>query len=216
VYEQPTPGRRIGPALIAVLVVLAAAAGTFGYVVTRALIEGQGGGPLAGTSSSGPPSTPVTTSTGPAQTTTPATTAPPTTTPPPVPPGDPTACPQQTADALTAAGLNAELTVQLYIQTHKAGIYDAEVWICKNADDLLIYQGHVLSGPLDRADNGQNTILLADGVKGSVVVEPGGFLATNPSGAGSTTEYHVSRTKLVTVQRPSRATTTYRVIRVYP
>jgi len=154
-----------------------------------------------GPSTSSPPRTGTATNQSPR--TTPARTGQPTsgtTTTDAPDPGD--ACPAVTADAIRSAGLNADLRLLLYIRTHKAGVVDSEVWICANADDLLIYQGHRLDGPMGSADNGRNTLLLAPGIKGTVAPEGVGYKATNVSGP-RTTEYHVSRQVLVIVHRPA-------------
>jgi hypothetical protein len=214
VYEQST-GRRIGPALIAVLVVLAGTAGTFAYLVTKRIVAGQA--TASPPTATGTPTTPRTT----APRTTTATARPPTNTTRPAtqsqsPPDPGDACHPATVQALANAGVNSTLEMLLYVQVRRPGELDAEIWICKNADGLLIYQGHVLSGDLDVADNGNNTILLAEGIKGTVDTEGGdGWKATNPSGSSST-EYHVSRERLVIVRRPSNRETDYTVIRAKP
>jgi hypothetical protein len=204
VYEQPSPGHRVGPALVALLVALAAAAGTFGYLVTRRVVDTQ----AAGTT---PTSTPGGTSGQPpgATATRPAG-GDPTATPP-----DPAAaCPDVTVKAVRDAGLNADLTVLLYIQARRDGADEAEVWICKNADDRLIYQGHRMRGPLTAAES-DDSILLAEGIKGTVVREGTGYKATNVVGDRST-EYHVSRETLVLRHLPGGRTEEYRVTLVKP
>jgi hypothetical protein len=183
----------VGPALVALLVALAATAGTFGYLVTRRVVNAEGSGTptSTGTVTSGPPRT------TPARTGQPTSSGTATTDAPD--PGD--ACPSVTADALRSAGLNSELRLLLYIHTHKANVIDSEVWVCANADDRLVYQGHRMDGPMSSADNGRNTLLLAEGIKGTVEREGTGYKATNPSG-DRTTEYHVSREVLVIVHKP--------------
>jgi hypothetical protein len=225
VYDQPSGGRRFGPALIAFLVVLAGAAGALGYFGARSVLSGSGN-PSAGgaTHSATPPASstdPRTPNTGgstvsgggggnPSQTKTQGT---PTTT---VQPGDGSKCPQATVDALNRAGLNSTLTVLLYVQAHRDGETDSEVWVCRNADGVLIYQGHILRAPLTNADDAQNTLLLVTGIKGSVAADGDGFVAKNPNG-NTTTEYHVSRTSLVQVDEPNdRNRTEYQVVNVFP
>jgi hypothetical protein len=213
VYEQSSAGRRFGPALIAVLVVLAAAAGTLGYFGTRAMLTASGSPGTGSTTSGGPQSNPNPTATTP---TTPGSpTTPPSTTRTTVPPGDPTTCPVATKLAVHNAGLDDNLSVLLYIQTHKSGLTDSEVWICQNLAGLLIYQGHILNGPLDAADNEVNTILLATGIKGSVTMNPDEYVAVNPNGTTST-EYHVTKDKLTTYTGASHKKTEYPVIKSYP
>ncbi len=216
VYEQP--GRRIGPALIAFLVVLAAAAGSVGYFGARQIIAaneplGSRTSPPAGANPTQP--TPGGTSTSTGNTPGNGPSSPTRTTPAQVPPGDSTKCPDATETAVIAGGLAGGLELLLYVQVRRTGQADAEIWVCRNTDDVLIYQGHVLSAALDVADNGQNTLLLAEGIKGSVATEGDGFLAVNPSGA-NTTEYHVSRTRLRTILKPAGRVTDYTVVKVYP
>jgi hypothetical protein len=193
--------------LITFLAVLAVAAGTAGYVGTRSVLAGSITPNALGTSGPAATTAPPTTSTAGQGDGTPSTavTTPPhtPTTPPPtqVPPGDPKTCPQATVDALTHAGLDSNLTVQLYIQVHRAGEYDSEIWVCQNATGLLVYQGHVMRGPLDQATSG-NTLLLAAGIKGTVQLDgTNGYVASNPVN-GVTTDYHVSALKLVTIKEP--------------
>jgi hypothetical protein len=204
VYEQPSPGHRVGPALVALLVALAATAGTFGYLVTRRVVQAEG---LGGTSATTSPATPGTQGSG-TTPTRPATTGTPA-------PNDPAAaCPAVTVKAVRDAGLNADLTVLLYIRTHREGVTDIQVWICKNADDLLIYQGHVMRGQL-RAAESNSSLLLAEGVKGTVVREGTGYKATNVVGDRST-EYHVSRELLVIRNLPQDTGEEHPVVEAKP
>jgi hypothetical protein len=193
--------------LITFLAVLAVVAGTAGYVGTRSALSAsdtpnaQGTGGPTGTTA--PPANSTATQGSGAQTSG-VTTPPHTVTPAPtqVPPGDPKTCPQATVDAIAHAGLDSNLTVQLYIQVHRAGEYDSEIWVCENAAGLLIYQGHVMSGPIDGADNARNTLLLVDGIKGTVKLDgTNGYVASNPLN-GVITEYHVSPLQLVTIKEP--------------
>jgi hypothetical protein len=201
VYEQPSSGHRVGPALVALLVALAATAGTFGYLVTRRVVDTQAVGtdptaPPAGQSGQ-PGATPSRQPDG-------------TSTPP-----DPSAaCPDVTVKAVRDAGLDADLTMLLYIQARREGADDAEVWICKNADNRLIYQGHRMRGQLTAAQ-GADSILLAEGIKGTVEREGTGYKATNVVGDRST-EYHVSKESLVLRHLPGGRTEEYEVTLVKP
>ena len=67
-YEEPQTGRRIGPALVAVVVVLAAAAGTLGYFGARRILNDRGTA-TAGPGQSTPATSPTTPSGGGAPTT---------------------------------------------------------------------------------------------------------------------------------------------------
>jgi hypothetical protein len=117
-------------------------------------------------------------------------------------------------DAVTAGGLNGELTLVVYIEFNvERG--PARAWICKNADDVLIYQAHERFGPFDLAFNGENTLLLAKDIKGDVVAVTGGFLAHNPDDSGRVTEYTVTREAL-TIKRPSGITTVHPATKVLP
>jgi hypothetical protein len=203
VYEQPSSGHRVGPALVALLVALAATAGTFGYLVTRRVVDTQ----AAGTS---PTSAPGSTSGQSGATPT----RPAGGNGTPAPPDPAAACPDVTVKAVRDAGLNADLTVLLYIQAHRDGAVDPEVWICRNADGRLIYQGHLLRGPLTAAES-DDSILLAEGVKGTVEREGTGYKATNTVGDRST-EYHVSKESLVLRHLPGGRTEEYKVTLAKP
>jgi hypothetical protein len=224
VYDQSPTGRRIGPGLITFLAVLALAAGTSSYIGTRSVLTGSGaptaqgtsGGPGPGGTSAPPANSGSTQGSGPQGT---AASSPPHTATPivtQVAPGNPHNCPQPTIDAIARAGLDSNLSVQLYVQVHRAGEFDSEIWICKNAAGELIYQGHVMSGPLDVADNAVNTLLLADNVKGSVQLDgTSGYVASN-SNNGVITEYHVSPLQLVQIKEPGdRDRQVYPVISMY-
>ena len=211
-YEVPSP-RRVGPGLIAVLVVVAAVAGTMAYLVTRQALAdrnaarqttppvGQTGGPTGPTQSlpAPPPDTPTGTPTrtrGPEQSR----------------PGDGESCPKLTADALAAAGLNAELSLLMYVEfVTVAG--PSRAWICRNADDVLVYQGHQRSSEFDAADNGINTILLAEGIKGTVVEIDGGYQATNRGPGGGLFRYTATE-ETFTIAPPSGPETTVEVDKV--
>jgi hypothetical protein len=98
--------------------------------------------------------------------------------------------------------MDTNLTVLLYVRVHRDGEYDSEIWICQNADGLITYQGHVMRKLLDLATSG-TSLLLGDGIKGKVVANGDGtYVATNPVSGGRSTEYHVSRTELVTIDEP--------------
>jgi hypothetical protein len=198
VYPQSS-GRRIGPAFVALLTVLAVVAGTGGYLAARQVLAGQ---PAAGPGPSG-----TTTS----DTRSPSATAAPGRSPDPGDSG--TLCPELTSKAVAGKGLDGNLTLVLYIAFHPAtgSGEGGELWVCRNGTGQLIYQGHVTSGPMLSADS-SNTLLLADGIKGTVVASDGGFLAVNPS-ADTKTEYHVSRTQLKIVL-PSGREQLYLVDRV--
>ncbi len=229
VYDQPS-GRRFGPALIAFLVVLAGVSGTVGYFGARNIIASNGspnanGGPSTGSTTRTPAAGATPTVNGGSSSSTPpsgassgsnsgSTTGSGTGT---VKPGDPTKCPKATADAVGAAGFDNNLQVVLYIHVRKAGQTDKEGWVCKNADGLLIYQGHDFSGVLDTADNAKNTLLLAQGIKGNVVDNGTEIVASNPGPDSTTTEYHLSKTRLFVVTQPNNVGgTTYQVVSSYP
>jgi hypothetical protein len=209
VYEQPSVGRRVGPALIAFLVVAAIAAGALGYFGAKSMLKsGSSGNQASGTATSTTiGSTPTKTTPGVTRTSAggggnPTSTGGQTITN--VPAGDKTTCPQATVDAV--AGLNLDATnivVLLYIRVHRANEYDSEVWICRNAAGVLIYQGHILREPLTKATSLSSLLLVNGANKGMVMPEGTGFVASNPSPDGkTTTEYHVSLTQLVTVKQP--------------
>jgi hypothetical protein len=187
---RPSPFRRFSPAVLTLLVLTAVAAATFSYLIVRRLSAD----PAADTSR------------GRVVATESATT--------PAPDPDARPCPEVTGQALAEAGLDGDLELVIYIKARQAGRDDAEVFVCRNRDGLLAYQGHVLTGPLDAADNGVNTILLAEGIKGEVREDATGFVAVNV-GATSTTEYHVSRDSLRVVSIPG-TTSVYEVVEVYP
>jgi hypothetical protein len=223
VYDQSSTGRRIGPGLITFLAVLALAAGTSSYIGTRSVLTGSGtptargtsGAPGPGGTTAPPANSGSTPGSGPQSTgASPPHTAAPTVTQ--VPPGDPHNCPQPTIDAIARAGLDSNLSVQLYVRVHRAGEFDSEIWICKNGAGELIYQGHVMSGPLELADNAVNTLLLADNVKGTVQLDgTNGYVASNVNN-GVTTQYHVSPLQLVQIKEPGdRDRQVYPVISAY-
>jgi hypothetical protein len=218
VYEQPAASRRFGPTLIALLVVLATVAGTMGYLVARQIIIDRAGAKTNVPGALGdvlpgdlkPTGSPATL-TG----TTPVTGAPVSTSPSPSDSG--MSCPALTEKAVREAGLAGGLTLLRYVHVDGASSRDsdAEAWVCRNKDGVLVYQGHVRSGPFN-AVLSDSTLLLVKGVRGYVEPEGDGFVAVNPSGLTKRTEYHVSRTELVVVNRPGGSTTHYPVISTYP
>jgi hypothetical protein len=199
VYDQPEP-RRFGPLLLVVLLVLGGVGGTMGYLVTRQVLANNAGGTNGATGTRTPDptgsggATPRTSTTGGAT-------------------DEGTFCPAVTAKAMTDAGLDGQLTVLLYLEvTLPRG--DARGWVCRNATGVLIYQGHELSGPLDKAFNAKNTIMLAKGVSGEVVEEGGGYKATNTASDGKKTDYIIAKDTFKIVQS-SGGTTTGKVTRFY-
>lgn len=217
-YEQPTAGRRFGPAMIAFLVVLAITAGVVGYFGARRVLglgdPAQTNGQPGATTPAGSPAEPEPGKTDDDEETgNPPATTPQTTPKPTVAPGDGTRCPSVTENALRDLGVNHDLTVLLYVEAkaRKAGDSNAEVWICQNEDGVLIYQGHVLAGPLGNANV---SLLLVDGVKGTVVPLGTGYLATNISGTRKTT-YLVNREELVRTD-PGGGVVIYDVVRALP
>jgi hypothetical protein len=217
-YEEPT-ARRLGSGVIVMLVVLAAVTGTMAYLVARQVLAGRGDNP---TVTERDPSTPIpgtTSDAGPGPTSPapassePATEPPATRGPDQSRPNDGESCPKLTADALAAKGLNAELNLLLYVEfTTVRG--KARVWICRNADDVLVYQAHERSSEFDAADNAINTLLLAQGIKGSVSAVEDGFLARNPGPGGTVTEYTATPETFSIVVRPDGAATSVPVTKV--
>jgi len=203
VYDQPSTGHRVGPALIALLAVLAAAGGSAGYFGTKAVLTNNG------TPRAGATVVRTTVPAGQTQTTTPGNSPQtsgggqtgPSTTQPQVPPGDPATCPAATVNAVAAAGLDSVLSVKLYIRVHRDREYDSEVWICQNPAGLLVYQGHVMRAVLTTGTS-DSSLLIAEGIKGTVVATSDGYTATNPTTDGRSTEYRVTRTVLTTVNEP--------------
>jgi hypothetical protein len=235
VYEQPPARRRIGPALIVVLVLLAAGAGTGSYLVTRQILAGRAGpggatagpgganaGPGGASASAGTPSASSTRTRSPAQPSAAIPTGPQTTpkvTPKPQDPG--TSCPAITARAVADAGLNGELRLLRYVDASAAGTPGAEAWVCKNADGVLFYQGHRKSSRFEAATS-NDTILLGRGIRGKVETEGDqGFVAVNPLDAANPddpnhTEYHVSPTSFFYVTLPQADKTVYVITRTVP
>jgi hypothetical protein len=212
VYEHPAPGRRFGPTLIALLVVLASVAGTMSYLVARRVIitRAGGAGPAVTTDSPDRTGTPRGGGSGQPGPTGSAT---------PSPADTGTVCPPITEKSVVDAGLAGGLKLLMYVHVHSASATDSEseAWVCQNKDGVLVYQGHVRNGPFTAALS-DNTLLLAEGLRGYVVAEGDGYLAVNPgkSGLATRTEYHVSRTELVIIHQPSGAATHYPIISVYP
>jgi hypothetical protein len=208
VYDQPEP-RRVGPLLLVVLLVLGGVGGTMGYLVTRQVLANNASGAPgpSGIQTPGPTGTPGATpggTSGP-QVTTSATAN---------PKDEGTFCPEVTAKAMTDAGLNGKLSVLLYVEVTLPAAGPARGWVCRNEDGVLVYQGHQLSGPLDKANNGRNTIILAKGVAGEVVVEGEGYKAINMAADGKRTDYLVTKNTFKIVQS-SGGTTTGNVTRFY-
>jgi len=216
VYPQPSP-RRISPALAVVLVVLAAAGGLGGYLVTRQALADRGqvtaNGPTGSTGPAGGSgrTTPATTG----ATSTPKAGTSPTSTP------DATRCPALTEAAVRARGLAGDLQLLLYVSSKGTDtLTGAEAWVCQNRDGVLIYQGHVRNGPFTDVCC-TNTLLLASGIKGRVVRDGDGFVATSPKDPSNPddpthTDYHVSRTEFFFVDLPQNVRVTYSIDRVGP
>lgn len=211
-YEEPTAPRRLGPAVIAMLVVLAAVTGTMAYLVARQVLLGRGDNPTVTQPDPSTPAPGTTSEPGLGPTSPAPASSEPTTEPPPTRgqdqsrPNDGESCPKLTADALAAKGLNAELNLLLYVEfTTVRG--KARVWICRNADDVLVYQAHERRSEFDAADNGINTLLLAQGIKGSVSAIENGYLARNPGPGGTVTEYTAAPETFSIVVRPDGAAT---------
>jgi hypothetical protein len=199
VYEQPR-SRRLTPSLVAVLMVLAALAGGGGYLVTRQVLAAQ-----ADTAAIAPPSsTRATTSTQPGTAADPGTT-----------------CPALTEAAVRAKGLAGGLKLLLYVSSNgTASLAGAEAWVCQNSDNLLIYQGHRRTGPFTDVCC-TDTILLGTGIKGRVVRDGDGFIATSPKDVSNPddpnhTDYHVSMTQFYYVDFPQNAKVTYTIDRSAP
>jgi len=200
--------------MIALIVVLAASAGTLGYLGTRHILKAEASPPGSGTTATpGPTATntgaPETTGPGPTKTPTsgPTTSAPP-------PPPDSNACPPASDRALVDKGLKGGLQLVLYVEAKRAGAADAVVWICKNEVGTLYYQGWVKNGPFT-GPTSRNTLLLGEGFRGTVVAEGAGFVATNPGRLqNQRTEYHVTTEELVQTDIPSGRSFKYEVTKV--
>jgi hypothetical protein len=221
VYEQPH-GRRIGPALVAVLVLLAGAAGAGAYLFARQILTKQtdqvATGPSQTTQAGSPPTSESPRATGNqtgAQTGTQTGNQPgtPIGTQPPNQPTSPDACPVASSAAVKAAGRPGNLQRVLYVEARLADTPGAEAWICRDSDGTLYYQGHDRSGPFTASES-QVTILLGTGVKGTVTAAGVGFLATNPAADGQT-QYIVNR-EVLTVVTPAFGRTEYTVTRYSP
>jgi hypothetical protein len=161
------PGLRVGPLLLAV-VFLAVLGGGVGYSVGTLTKGNQSAGPGAGGGAG-----PTVTETG--QAATPGGTA---------SSAAPTRCKKHTEDRVGAG----PLTQVLYLHTDKS-----EVWICKDANGTLYYQGHA-GQPGEDLQEGVNALVLTD------VKREGtdGYVATNrDANNGRVTEYHVTPTQLV-------------------
>lgn len=99
--------------------------------------------------------------------------------------GGGTRCPQHTR---TLAG--TDLVQLFYLETTQG----SQVWICRSADGTLYYQGHRDNGNADFIE-GTNALFLTD-----VHQEGDGYVARNYNPKdGSTTEYHVTKQRLVIV-----------------
>jgi hypothetical protein len=205
-----------------VIVVVAIMAGVMSYLGARKIMANEAGSPGGQSQSPGPGgSGSPGRSSGPGHTSNPGGTAPGgNTSPPPVDPQDPgTFCPKVTEQAVTDANVTGGLTLLLYVDVaapaDRPTLSTAEAWVCRNKDGLLIYQGHVKSGPFNAA-NGDSSLLIAEGIRGSVITSGSGYLATNPnpSGPGATT-YLVTSGSLV-LTKPDGSKTEYPVVRHYP
>jgi hypothetical protein len=206
-YEPASPRRRISPALIAVVLLLAGASGTGAYLVARQVIA------QSDTVANGPTTTRSTSAAAPAVPpvgTSPAAANPVQTSFPP-PTAD--ACPAFTVAAVKAAGRPGSLKLVLYVEAALSGTGGAEAWICEDSDGSLYYQGHNKTGPATNATTG-NTILVGPGVRGTVVKAGTGYSAKNPSNDG-TTEYIVNL-EVLSVRLPSGELQTYSVTRHLP
>ena len=89
----------------------------------------------------------------------------------------------------------------------------ARAWICRNADDVLVYQAHERSSAFDAADNGINTLLLAEGIKGTVVEVDGGYRASNPGPGGGLFQYTATE-ETFTIAPPNGPETSVEVSKV--
>jgi hypothetical protein len=222
VYEQPSRGRRIGPALVFVLVLLAGAAGGSSYYVTRQVLAGSStplaNGPTgptgAGTPAASDPVTPSQTQSAPPTTT--AGTRPTATPSPTADPGR--SCPALTEQAVRAAGQTGGLKLLLYVAADGiGGQAAAEAWICQNTAGVLFYQGHRRTGPFTAATS-NDTILVGTGIRGSVVKSPTEYVATNPKDPTipddpNHTDYHASATSFFYLDLPENLKVTYKITR---
>lgn len=98
--------------------------------------------------------------------------------------------------------------VQLTVVIHLHTTVGTDVWICKATDGTLFYQGRKANSGTDFHE-GVNALFLRD-----VSYEGGEYVARNyDSGNGSTTEYHVTQSRLVQVYlnypSPKPASTEY-------
>jgi hypothetical protein len=92
-------------------------------------------------------------------------------------------CPQHT-EAQAGAGQLAEV---LYLHTAQS-----EVWICKDGDGTLYYQGHT-GAPGEDLQEKVNALFLTDVQKEG----DNGYVATNTDPSGAVTKYHVKPKRLV-------------------
>ena len=92
-------------------------------------------------------------------------------------------CPQHT-EAQAGAG---QLTEVLYLHTAQS-----EVWICKDGDGTLYYQGHT-GAPGEDLQEKVNALFLTDVQKEG----DNGYVATNTDSSGAVTKYHVKPKRLV-------------------
>jgi hypothetical protein len=210
-YEPVSSRRRISPALIAVVLVLAGAAGTAAYLVARQIVTADGtvargpgtvgtttvAGQVVAPASSG--STATISAQSPAQTSFPP------------PTGD--ACPTFTVAAVKAAGRPGSRKLLLYVDAALAGTDGAEAWICQDSDGSLYYQGHNKTGPATNATT-SNTILIGPGIRGTVVKAGTGYSAKNPTSEGQT-EYIVNL-EVLSVRLPGGELQIYSVTRHLP
>ncbi len=107
-------------------------------------------------------------------------------------------CPQPTIDAVKAAGRPGDLAQLIYVKGATSDGRRAEAWICQDRDGTLYYQGHELSsGPLTQAQS-NGTLLLGEGVRGSVAREGDTYVGTYPLN-NRTVLYRVSTTEFAIV-----------------
>jgi hypothetical protein len=206
-YDSGAPRRRISPALIVVLIVLAGAAGTGAYLVVHQVMAGDGSSPVAtgpSTRASNAPAPSVPTSAAASAAGAATTFAAPT--------GD--ACPAFTTAAVKAANRPGNLKLLLYVDAALTGTDGAEAWVCQDSDGSLFYQGHNKTGPATNATT-DNTILVGPGIRGTVVKAGTGYQATNSADGGGQVVYTVNL-EVLSVKLPSGDLQTFQVTRHLP
>jgi len=156
-YDQPRSRTTI--AIVVAVVLLAVLGGSVGYILATANRDGKdtGGGAASPTPTTGPTSA---SPTGTKKGTSPATSTTTRKTYPPTGPGD---CPQQTVEA---AGVS--LVLVKFLKTARS-----EIWICKDQQNKLYYQGHIRSRDFTAATS-DNSLFLRN-----VTVENDVYRATN-------------------------------------